>query len=162
VGALHRRVVDQDIELAELLHSVVDHRLAEGFIRNVPRHQDRAATGLFNLVLGLLRVVMLLKIGDQDVRTLTRERDRHGATDSRVRTGNDRRFARQSAMPVVAVLTVIRFGRHVSRLAGRRLALFRMRRLWAIVVVRHGLVLFLIYSAATGGSSVLSRRARVP
>jgi hypothetical protein len=56
------------------------------------------------------------------------------------------------------VLTVIRFGRHVSRRTGRRLALFGMRRLRAIVVVRHGFVLFWIYSAATGRNAVFSSR----
>ena len=81
VRALHRRVVDQDIELAEFLHSAVDERLAISFIRNIPRHQDRAAAGLFNPVLGLLRVIVLLQIGDQDIGTLARESDRHGSAD---------------------------------------------------------------------------------
>ena len=68
----------------------VDDRLAVGFIRNIPGHQDCAAPGLLNPMLGRLRVVCSSRERDQDVRPLPRKRNRHGSADTGVCARNDR------------------------------------------------------------------------
>jgi hypothetical protein len=50
VGALHRGVVDQDVEPAEFARGTFDQAAAIGLVRDVAPGQDRAATGLFDRV----------------------------------------------------------------------------------------------------------------
>src|SRR3982074_3340900 len=77
-GGLMRSVVDQYIDAAESAYRLVHDRPAMRRVLNIAREQDGFAAGFFDEALGLLGVLMLAEIGDQQVGALARKRKRHG------------------------------------------------------------------------------------
>ena len=65
-------------------------------VLDVTREQDGFAAGVLDQALGLLGVLMLAEIGDQDVGALARERDGHRAADAAFAAGDDRFLAGQA------------------------------------------------------------------
>jgi hypothetical protein len=122
-------IVDEDVDAAELADAALDERAAVSFLRDVASHRDGAASRLAHPPRRLLGVLVLAEIGDQHVGALAREGDRHGASDPRIRPGDQRHPPFELAGPFVAVLAMIRLGPHLVRRAGRRLLLGGLGRL---------------------------------
>jgi len=76
------RVVDEEIESAQLFGGVFDDILAVRAPGQVAGQRECAAAGVLDPSRGLDRVVVLVVVGDRDVGALTRERDRDGAPDA--------------------------------------------------------------------------------
>ena len=76
------RIVDQDVEPAELCHCALDKRFAVGFFADVPRDEDGSPARLFDPASGLAGIILLAQVGDQDVGTLAGVRDGDGPPDA--------------------------------------------------------------------------------
>src|SRR5207253_3181673 len=70
--SLEGRVVHQQVDAAERAHRFVDYPAAVLFFGQIARHQDRAPPRRFDHALGLVRVVVLVQIGDHDVGAFAR------------------------------------------------------------------------------------------
>jgi hypothetical protein len=68
-----RGVVDQNIDATEFADSLVHDRPAMRGVQNIAREQDGFAAGVLDQALGLLGVLMLAEIGDQQVGALARK-----------------------------------------------------------------------------------------
>src|SRR3954469_11237386 len=73
VGPLHGGVIHQDVESAEVAQRLLDYVLAVLLLGDVPRGATRLPPSLFDPACGLLLVLVLVQIGDQEIRALTRE-----------------------------------------------------------------------------------------
>src|SRR5205085_466496 len=78
---------------------------------------------LLDVAGGLLRVLVLVEIGDEDVGALAGEGDGDRAADAGIGAGDDRRLAGQLAGPAVALLPVVGLRGHLAQRAGRGLLL---------------------------------------
>ena len=110
-----RRIVDQDVEAAQLRHRDFDDFAAMRRALDVARQQHAFASGLFHQPLGLTGVVIFVIVAHQNVGTLARERQRHGASDAAIGSGNDRLFARKASGAFVGGFAIV--GRRVHRCA---------------------------------------------
>lgn len=123
-----------------------DDLLAMLAIRDIAGQKQRAASGFLDPALRFLGVVMLVEIGDGDVRAFARIGDRHRAADAAVRARDERDFAGEPVAALVARFAVI--GRRVHRAGESRaivLLLRRHRRAWvsAIGGIAHVVLLTL-------------------
>ena len=123
---------------AELLDSRVDDFAAMSRRSDIAGDEHRFSPRLFDQSLRLLGVLMLIQVGDDDVRAFTGIGDRNRAADAAVAAGDDGFLARQFVAAAVRVFTVIgpRFHRVCS--AGHRLMLSRKRRTRALMLVHDG------------------------
>jgi len=78
---------------------------------------------LLDVARGVLRVVVLAQVGDDDVGALAGEGDCHGPADPAVAAGDDRPLSGQPAGALVALLAVVRPRGHLAQRAGRGLLL---------------------------------------
>src|SRR5690606_14502738 len=111
---------------------------------------ERAHTRLLHPRDGLVGILVLVVVRDGDVRALARVRDRDGATDAAVASRDQRDAAFQLARAAVAVLAVIRAGRHGVRTTRPLLLLSRRSTLEGAVGAR---IRFLLQPLATAGSA---------
>src|SRR3712207_5369377 len=118
VAHLEGRVVDQDVDLAELLDRLRDDRLLVGAVGEVTRHQHALPAGLPDVLRGVLSVLVLVEVRNQDVGALPGEGDRDGAADAAVAAGDDRRLAGQPAGTAVALLPVVGLRCHLPQRPG--------------------------------------------
>jgi hypothetical protein len=70
---LERRVVHQDVELAEFLDCLGHRRLAKRWIGDITGQEDAAAALLLHRTFGFGSVIMFVQIGDGDVSALAGE-----------------------------------------------------------------------------------------
>ncbi len=81
--------------------------LAVRAVGEVAGHQHAPAAGLLDVARGVLRVLVLVQVGDQDVGALAGEGDRDGPADAAVAAGDDRGLAGQPPRAAVALLAVV-------------------------------------------------------
>ena len=67
------RIVDEDVEPAELGHRAFDQGLAVGLLADVAGDEHSVSTRLVNPAGSLASVIFLTEVGDQDVGPLTGE-----------------------------------------------------------------------------------------
>ena len=122
------RVVDEDIDSAQLRYGLGDDRAALARLLDVAGQQDGLSAGFIYQPLGLPGVLVLVKIGYQDVSALPGIGDGNRAADSAIATGDDGLLAVEATAALVGRFAVI--GRRVHRgsLAGHRLMLAREGR----------------------------------
>src|SRR5690348_12355862 len=101
-----RRIVDENIDAAQLRYGLRDHCSALARVLDVARQQDSFSTGFRHQPLGLPGVLVLVKIGDQNVSALPGIRDGNGSADSAVATGDDGFLAGEAAAALVGVFAV--------------------------------------------------------
>ena len=92
-------------------------------VGEVAADEHRPAAGLLDVARGLLGVVVLVEVGDDDVGALAGEGDRDRAADAAVGAGDDRRLAFEPPGPLVRALAVVGLGLEVGRRAGNVLLL---------------------------------------
>jgi hypothetical protein len=131
VRHLEGGVIHQHVDAAEFLHRALDDGAAVGRIGQVARHQDRLAAGFLDQALGFLRILVLVQVGDQDVRAFARERQGHGAADAAVGAGDQGRLAGQAAVADVAVFAVVGF-RGEQGFAARGCLLWVSAGMWSL------------------------------
>ena len=123
---LPRRIVDEDVEPAELLLRVLDEPAAEAFVADVARQRDALAPGLLDELDHLPRIGFFLRqIIDRDIGAFARESDRHGAADAGIAARDQRLAALQAPRAAIARLAVIGLRHHLAGKAGPGLLLFR-------------------------------------
>jgi hypothetical protein len=76
------RIVDEDVQSAELVDRLSDHPIGEILLAEIAGDGDRPAALGFDDRLRLRRIVMLAQIGDRDVRAFAREQGRDRAADA--------------------------------------------------------------------------------
>jgi hypothetical protein len=132
LGHLVGRVVDEDVDAAELGDGRVDERLAGRLLDEVGRHQDGAAAGVLDEAGGLPRVVVLaLEVGDHHVRTLAREGKGDRPADAGVATGDHRHLVEQPVVADVRLLAVVGL---LAHLPGDRVLVAGLGQLLALGV----------------------------
>ncbi|CAA9374762.1 MAG: hypothetical protein AVDCRST_MAG32-1075 [uncultured Nocardioides sp.] len=113
---LVRRVVDEDVDAAELLDGTIDERAARLLLREVPGHEHGAASGVLDQSSRLLRVLVLaLQVGDDHVGALAGEGQRDRPADPRVTARDDRDLVGEPVVADVALLAVVRLVTHLAR-----------------------------------------------
>jgi hypothetical protein len=90
---------------------------------HVTGHQHHPSAGLLDQPGGVLGVLVLVQIGDEDVGALAGVGDGHGAPDAAVAAGDNGRLAFESAGAPVAVLSAVRSWGHLGLDAGNVLPL---------------------------------------
>jgi len=81
---LKRRVADEDVDPAKLVHRLSDHRAAVIGVIELTRRNDGSPPRLANPLRSVICVLVLVEIGDEHVRALARIGNRHRATDPAV------------------------------------------------------------------------------
>jgi hypothetical protein len=119
VRALHRRVVDEDVDLPEFTDGALDQHPAVVVFADVTVDQYGAPACLLDPPRCLPRVIVFLKIRDNHVGAFPRESDGHGSPDAGIGTGDERCLSGEFAASPVAFLSVIGCRRHDARLARR-------------------------------------------
>ncbi len=89
-GRVDAGTVHEDVDVLERVDRLAEELLDVGFPADVGLHDDGATTLCFDLRLRLLRAGFVVQIVDDDVAAFTRELDRGGLSDTRVRSGDDR------------------------------------------------------------------------
>lgn len=77
---------------------------------------------------GIASLVMLIEVGDEDVRALARKRDRDGLADPAVGAGYHRLLAREAARTDIAGFSVVRAGFMSAVVPGGFCCLGRLRQ----------------------------------
>jgi hypothetical protein len=132
------RVVDEDVDTAEFLDRLVDDRPAMGRVLDIAPHEHRLAARLLDHTLGILGVLILGEIGDQEIGALAGIGDRDCPADAAVAAGDHRLLAGKPARSAIGTLAVIRHRVHPAGKARHRLLLFGKGRAG---IVRHGGIL---------------------
>src|SRR5438067_1392781 len=96
----------ENVDRAELRHGLIDDRSAMLGILDIPCDEHHLAACFFHQSLALVRVLLLVEIGDQHIGALAREGESDGAADSAVAACHDRLHARQSTSTFVSPLAV--------------------------------------------------------
>ena len=108
------RVVDQDIDLAELGDGCLDDGTAMPGILHITRHPHRLATGGLDQPAGLVGIHVLVIIAHQDIRPFAGIGQGHGPSDAAIGAGDDRLATGKAPRPFVMRLAVIRARVHVG------------------------------------------------
>ena len=87
---LFRGVVHQHVELAKLLHRPLHQLLAEPLVADVARVREAAPAFRLDETLRLLRVAVLVQVGDRDVGAFAREQDGDCTPDAAIAAGDSR------------------------------------------------------------------------
>jgi hypothetical protein len=96
-----RRVVDEDIDPAQLRYGLGDDRAALARLLDVAGQQNGRSAGFFHQPLGLPGVVVLVKIGYQNVSALPGIGDGNRAADSAIAAGDDGLLALKATAALV-------------------------------------------------------------
>src|SRR5882757_4824986 len=102
-----RRVIDEDIDPAQLRYCLGDDCAALARILDVAGQQDSLSAGFFHQPLGLLGVLVLVKIGYQNVSALPGIGYGNRATDPAIATGDDGLLAVEATAALVGRFAVI-------------------------------------------------------
>src|SRR6266496_5835859 len=124
---LFGRVVDQNIDLAELLHGLFDSFSTELFLADVTCDQQTFAPFFFHPTLGFIRVLVLFKVHDRNVRILFCKGNRDCTADSAVAAGDERHFISQFS--TTAMFFVLGSRPRFHFVFAARLSLLMLRRL---------------------------------
>src|SRR5215218_227513 len=130
------RVVDEDVYPAELVHGLLDERLALALFGHVPGHLYGLAARVFDGPRRLFGIwLFLFEEGDHDIGALAGEGERDGPPDARVTAGYDRLLALELAAALVGLDAVVGLGGHILLEAGVpvHLGLHRILRLWILL-----------------------------
>src|SRR4029079_12907520 len=92
---LFRGVVDENIELAEFLHSHRDSVFAKARVTEIPRNGHATPAELFNCLFRRTRILVLIQINDRNVRALASEQYRRRPADTAVASRHQRHAALQ-------------------------------------------------------------------
>jgi len=98
---LEGRVIDQDVELAELLEGLLDRGFTEAQIRDVPRHRNTTSPFGLDRAFGLLGVGVLVQIRDCHVRAFAGVEYRDRTADTGIAPCNQRHHVAQFVGAVV-------------------------------------------------------------
>jgi hypothetical protein len=123
MGTLKRGVADQDVDPAELLHGAVNDRPTVRGVGDVAGDQYRGPSGVLDPFPGVFSVFVLVEVGDDYVRALAGEGDRHRLNDAAVGAGHYRGFPSQVARTPVAGFAMIWYRVHLLLDAWRVLLL---------------------------------------
>ena len=93
VRMLFASVVDEDVELAELVHGLLHRLIAERLVADIPGNGECAAAFLLDDLPGLGGIVMLAEIDDGDVRAFTCEQRGDRPAYAAVAAGDQRHLA---------------------------------------------------------------------
>ena len=135
LAALSRGVVDQNVQPAQFLHRLLDHRTTEGLIADVTGQRHCLASGVADQRHDCLCIRLLVRqVTDGDIGAFAGKGDRCGTPDSRVSAGDQRLAPGEPVGAAVALFAMIRRWLHVPRKAGPGLRLlvegrFRMQSL---------------------------------
>ncbi|MCY1514640.1 hypothetical protein D9M68_491890 [compost metagenome] len=119
-GMLLGRVVDQDIELAVLLHRLARHPFGVAAVGKVACDRKAFAPRRFDQFDGFASVGMLVEIGNGNVGALAREGHGNGAANTAVAARDQRHAPLQAAAADVVIRAAVRLRPHgcfQSRLA---------------------------------------------
>ena len=153
---LERRVVDQDVQLAECRNGLFHGLLAKVEALDVARNQEAAPALGLDVALGFFRIFVLVQVHDGHVGAFAREQHRDGPADAGVAAGDDGDFPVELAAALVRLGHEARALRHLRFDAGLGQVLVRHRRrrlrdaglyrgvLLAIVGVRSSILLVLL------------------
>ncbi len=166
---LERRVVDQDVELAEFLDGAPDHIGADPALADVAGDGEAAPPLVLDRPLGHRRVLVLVEIEDGDIGALAGEQHRHRPADAGIAAGDDRHRILQLARALVVGRVVHRRRVELGLAAGLRQMLLREGRLGVAPRPRLHRALALLRGRAPVGArhpaldlAMLRRRARHP
>ncbi len=106
-------VIDHDIDLAELVHRLLDSFSTKLLIADIARDQQTFAPVFFHQALGLTRVLVFFEIGDRNVRSLFRKGNRDRATDPAVAAGDKRDLVSQLSAAVMLFILGYRARLHL-------------------------------------------------
>src|ERR1700729_120749 len=96
------RVVDQDVEVAELKYRLFDGLLAERAVGNVARYQDTLLAFRLDGAHGHLGVVMLIEVNDRHVGAFARVENGNCSANAAVTAGDEGNFTLQLLRAFVA------------------------------------------------------------
>src|SRR5438874_4542924 len=88
-------VVDQNVELAELFDGLLDSFSTELFLTEIASNQQTFVPFFFHETPGFIRVLLLFKVHDRNVRALSRKGNCDCAADPAVSAGDDGHFVSQ-------------------------------------------------------------------
>lgn len=118
------RVVDEDVQPAQLVDGALHELGAEATIADVPGKQHGEASLGFDHVAHVLGVGLFGgQIGDGDIGPLAREGDGHRRADARVAARDERLAAGESSRAAIGALAVVRVRRELHVEAGEGLTL---------------------------------------
>jgi hypothetical protein len=138
---LMRGIIDQDIQTAKFSDALVDQSNAMPLFANIAGNGDAATPLLLHHVRRFLSILMLAKIGNQEVRSFPRKGDSDCPADSAVASRNKRNPAFELVAALIGLLSVVGFRRHVPLASGRLLLRLRIRRIRVLclwIFSRHG------------------------
>ena len=115
---LDGRVVDEHVKPAERLGRLLDGAAALCLLPHVGLDREAAPALLFDLPLGLLRVLVFVEVDDGDVGALSGEKDGDGAADAAVAAGDERGLPVELAGAAVVGLLELGARRHLVFVAG--------------------------------------------
>src|SRR5215216_5114069 len=124
-AGLMRRVVDEDIDAAELRYGFGNNRPAMIGVLDVARNNNGLSACLGHQPFSLPRVVVLFQIGDQDVGSFPSKGNGNRATDAAIASRDDSLLAVESAAALVRSFTVVRQRLHRAGCTRHRLMLAR-------------------------------------
>lgn len=119
------RIVDEDVQPAELCDGVIDGPARRLLVGQVARQQNAPPARLLNPCCDIVRIALFLReIADGHVAAFAREGDCDGPADTRVTARDQRRAPLQPVAPRPGLLAMVRNRRHVGRETRRLLLLF--------------------------------------
>jgi len=121
-------VIDQDIQVAELLHRPPHECLAVRLAADIPGDRERLSPGVAYQARGLRCVLILAQVGDRHIGPLAGEGKGHRPPDPGIAPGDQRHLAGEAIVAVVGLLAVVGDRPHRARAAGRGLLLLREGR----------------------------------
>src|SRR6266403_4539515 len=124
---LFGRVVYQDVDLAELLHGLLDSFSTELFLADITCDQQTFAPVFFHQTPGFIRVLVLFEIDNRNVRTFFRKGYRNRAANPAVPASNERHFVSQFS--TAAMFFVLGPWRRLHIVFAAGLSLLMLRRL---------------------------------
>lgn len=77
-------VVDENVELAECIESLLYRRPTKGSVGDIARQKNATPSLLFHRSLSFSRILVLIKVSDRDIGPFAGEEDGDGPTNSGV------------------------------------------------------------------------------
>ena len=127
-------VVDENIDPSEILYGTGDHRPTVVGTAQVAGDQDGVASFGLDQSLHLMRVVVLVEIGDDDIGAFARIGERDRAADAAIRACDHGFLAVELARAAITGFAVVWARVHLRGRARHRLFLVGIRRLG---IIRH-------------------------
>ena len=122
---LFGRVIDQNVELAELGPRLVDNLAADFAIGHIAGEGQALAALLFDHAAGFVSVLVLIEIENRHIGAFASEQHRHRAANTAVAAGDDCNLALQFAGRLVVFALELRARIHQAFFAGFGLFLWR-------------------------------------